>query len=132
MRRGDKCLPARCASVAPGARRTSIHKEASVDAAPTAQLVPPSRRLLDERRLAVGGFLARYSGPTRAGYACDLRAWLAWCAEVALEVFSVRRPHVELYARWMEEEKHLARASIRRRLSTVVGFYRSAVIDGYL
>jgi hypothetical protein len=51
---------------------------------------------------------------------------------VGLEVFAVGRPDVELYARWMEEEKHLARATIGRRLSTVVGFYRYAVIDGYL
>ena len=100
--------------------------------ATTAQLAPPSRPLFDEARLAVGGFLARYSGNTRAGYACDLRAWLAWCAQVGLEVFAVRRPHVELYARWMEEDRHLARATIGRRLSTVVGFYRYAVIDGYL
>lgn len=103
-----------------------------MDAQATAQIVPPSRPLFDEARLAVGGFSARYSGSTRAGYACDLRAWLAWCAQVGLEVFAVRRPHVELYARWMEEEKHLARATIGRRLSTVVGFYRYAVIDGYL
>ncbi len=103
-----------------------------MEAQATAQIVSPSRPLFDEARLAVGGFLARYSGNTRAGYACDLRAWLAWCAQVGLEVFAVRRPHVELYARWMEEEKHLARATIGRRLSTVVGFYRYAVIDGYL
>jgi len=32
----------------------------------------------------------------------------------------------------MEEERHLARATIGRRLSTVVGFYRFAVIDGYM
>lgn len=39
----------------------------------TAQLVSPARPLLDEARLAVGGFLARYSGNTRTGYASDLR-----------------------------------------------------------
>jgi hypothetical protein len=27
-------------------------------------------------------------------------------------VFSVRRVHIELYGRWMEEERHLARATI--------------------
>ena len=32
----------------------------------------------------------------------------------------------------MEEDRRLARATIGRRLSTVVGFYRYAVIDGYL
>jgi integrase/recombinase XerD len=103
-----------------------------MEAATTAQLVPPSRPLFDEARLAVGGFLARYSGNTRAGYACDLRAWFTWCAQVGLDVFAVRRPHIELYARWMEEDRRLARATIGRRLSTVVGFYRYAVVDGHL
>ena len=42
------------------------------------------------------------------------------------------RVHIELYARWMEEEGRLARATIGRRLSTVVGFYRFAVIDGFM
>jgi len=32
----------------------------------------------------------------------------------------------------MEEERHLGRATIGRRLSTVVGFYRFAVVDGYI
>ena len=62
-----------------------------MQAATTAQLVPPSPPLFDETRLAVSGFLARYSGTTRAGYATDLRAWFAWCAEAKLEIFGVRR-----------------------------------------
>ena len=103
-----------------------------MQAATTAHLVPPSPPLFDETRLAVSGFLARYSGTTRTGYATDLRAWFSWCAEAKLEIFGVRRAHIELFARWMEEERHLARATIGRRLSTVVGFYRFAVVDGYI
>lgn len=98
----------------------------------TAQLVPPVPPLFDEARLAIGGFLARYSGSTRSGYASDLRAWFAWCDQGNLDVFAVRRVHIELYARWMEEDRHLARATIGRRLSTVVGFYRFAVVDGHM
>lgn len=98
----------------------------------TAQLIPPAPPLFDEARLAIGGFLARYSGSTRAGYACDLRAWFTWCAQVGLEPLAVSRVHIELYARWMEEDRRLARATIGRRLSTVVGFYRFAVVDGYM
>ena len=98
----------------------------------TTQLIPPAPPVFDQARLAIGGFLARYSGSTRSGYACDLRAWFAWCAQGNLDVFGVRRVHIELYARWMEEDCHLARATIGRRLSTVVGFYRFAVVDGYM
>ena len=98
----------------------------------TAKLVSTAPPLFDETRLAVGGFLARYSGNTRSGYASDLRGWFAWCAQAGLEPFAVLRVHIELYARWMEEERHLARATIGRRLSTIVGFYRFAVIDGFM
>lgn len=76
-----------------------------VEATTTAQLFSPSRPLFEDARLAVGGFLGplleQHPAP---GYACDLRAWFAWCAQARLEVFAVRRPHIELYARWMEED----------------------------
>ena len=94
-------------------------------------VVPPTPPLLDEARLAIAGFLARYSGATRKSYATDLRQYFAWCAEVGLGVFSVRRAHIELRAQAMEE-RGLARATIGRRLSTIAGFYRFAVIDGMI
>ncbi len=97
----------------------------------TTTIVSPTPVPLDEARLAVAGFLARYSWPTRTSYATDLRQFLAWCAQLDLPVFAVQRGHVELWARAMEE-KGLSRATIGRRLSTVAGFYRIAVLDGLL
>lgn len=82
--------------------------------------------------LAAAGFLARYSGRTRDAYAADLRTYLGWCATVSLDVFSATRPHIEIYVRWLEEDRHLAPATVARRLSTVIGFYRFMVIDGRL
>lgn len=98
---------------------------------PTKVIVSPTPVLFDEARLAVAGFLARYSGPTRTSYATDLRQFFSWCAQMDLEVFAVRRGHVELWARAMED-RGLSRATIGRRLSTVTGFYRIAVLDGLL
>ncbi|MDP8938257.1 MAG: site-specific integrase [Actinomycetota bacterium] len=95
----------------------------------TTTIVRPAAPLFDEARLAIAGFLARYSGATRTSYATDLRQYFAWCAQHNLEVFAARRGHIELYARTMEE-RGLARSTIGRRLSTVAGFYRFAVIDG--
>jgi len=92
-------------------------------------IVKPTAPLFDEARLAIAGFLARYSGPTRVSYTTDLRQYFAWCAQHNLEVFAARRGHIELYARTMEE-RGLARSTIGRRLSTVAGFYGFAVIDG--
>src|SRR3954452_3031678 len=97
----------------------------------TTTIVPPTPPLFDESRLAVAGFLARYSQPTRRSYHCDLRQFFAWCASVNLEVFAVQRGHLELWARTMEDQG-LKRATIGRRLSTVAGFYRTCVIDGLL
>ena len=80
--------------------------------------------------LAAAGFLARYSGRTREAYAADLRTYLTWCSVRSLDVFAASRPHIEIYVRWLEEDRHLAPATVARRLSTVIGFYRFMVIDG--
>jgi site-specific recombinase XerD len=82
--------------------------------------------------LAVAGFLARYGEPTRSGYACDLRAWFAWCEQAGLPVLEAQRPHIELFARQLEEEAGLARSTVKKRLSTMAGFYKFAAIDGHI
>ena len=97
----------------------------------TTELVANKPPLFDETRLAVAGFLARFSGATRASYTADLKGFFAWCARHDLPVFTAKRGHLELWARTMEEAG-LARATIGRRLSTVAGFYRFAVIDGII
>ena len=38
--------------------------------------------------------------------------------------------HVELYVRWMQEVRRFKPSTVSRRLSVVVGFYRTCVIDG--
>ena len=72
---------------------------------------------------AVAGFLAAYGGSTRVSYATDLRLFSAWCREANLTLFSVRRAHLELFGRWMEE-RGLMRSTVARRLSTLTSFYR--------
>ena len=63
---------------------------------------------------------------------CDLRCYLAWCAERRLPPLQAQRAHVELFIRWMQEVRRLAPATVVRRLSVVGGFYRTCVIDGVL
>ena len=72
---------------------------------------------------AVAGFLAAYGGSTRVSYATDLRLFAAWCREANLTLFGVRRAHLELFGRWMEE-RGLMRSTVARRLSTLTSFYR--------
>jgi len=98
-----------------------------------------SARLLAVRRddrdlevqLALGGFLAGYSGNTRFAYQQDLRRFVEWCSHHDVAMLDVRRTHIELFARWLEHHG-AARATVGRRLSTVAGFYRYCVEEELL
>ena len=82
-------------------------------------------------RQAIAGFLAGYGTSTHEAYGLDLRQWLRWCASHELEVLAVRRAHIELFARSLEQEGK-ARATVARRLSTIAGFYRYCVEEQLL
>ena len=86
----------------------------------------------DPRRLAVAGYLARYRGETRRHAESDLRAFLSRCRERGLDALAARRPHLELYVRWMRETRRYAASTVSRRMSVVGGFYRTCVIDEIL
>ena len=94
------------------------------------EILPPAR--LDPLRLAAAAYLARFKGRTRVHTESDLRCYFGWCAERALDPLSAARPHTELYVRWMQEQRRLAPGTVSRRLTVVVGFYRTCVIDGVL
>ena len=87
-----------------------------------------SRHDADELQVwvALGGFLAGYSGNTRVAYRQDLHRFVSWCNARGLAIFEVRRVHIELFARSLERQGR-ARATIARRLSTISGFYRYCV-----
>jgi len=70
--------------------------------------------------VAVAGFLARYREPTLSAYCRDLRCFWQWCADHQVEPLAVRRPHLELYLRELEQRGY-APATVSRRLSTVFG-----------
>jgi integrase/recombinase XerD len=94
------------------------------------ELLPPAR--IDPVRLAAAAYLARFKGRTRLHTESDLRCFLFWCSERALAPLAATRPHIELYVRWMQEQRRYAPSTVSRRLSVVVGFYRTCVIDGVL
>ena len=81
---------------------------------------------------AVAAHLARYKGLTRSHTESDLRIWLRWCAEHRLDPLRAERAHIELYVRWMQEVRGFKASTISRRLSVVIGFYRTCTIDGLL
>jgi integrase/recombinase XerD len=94
-------------------------------------VVPFDPAFADPRRQALGGFLAGYSGLTRAAYELDLRQFVVWCDDQHLDLFLVRRADIEKFARELERRGR-ARATVARRLRTVANFYRYAEEEGLL
>jgi integrase/recombinase XerD len=95
----------------------------------------PSDRLVpftDQLQLAVAAYLARFKGSSRDHTESDLRCFLAWCAGHSLDPLAARRPHLELYTRWMQEIRRFQPYTVSRRISVAAGFYRTCVIDGLL
>ena len=86
----------------------------------------------DRLQLAVAAYLARFKGTSRDHTNSDLRCYLTWCAERGLDPFQARRPHLELYIRWMQEIRRFKPSTVSRRFSVTAGFYRTCVIDGLL
>ena len=92
----------------------------------------PPAPFTDRLRLAVAAYLARFKGSSREHTESDLRCYLAWCAERGLDPLAARRPHLELYIRWMQEIRRFKPSTVSRRISVTSGFYRTCVLDGVL
>jgi integrase/recombinase XerD len=86
----------------------------------------------DQLRPAAAAYLARFKGSSRDHTESDLRCFLAWCAQRGLDPLAARRPHLELYIRWMQEIRRFKPSTVSRRFSVAAGFYRTCVIDGVL
>ncbi len=83
-------------------------------------------------RVAVAVHPARYKGSSRLHTESDLGSYLTWCRSHDLNPLQARRPHIELYLRWMQEVQRFQPSTVSRRLSIVAGFYRTCVIDTVL
>ena len=68
---------------------------------PSAVLVPTAPVFTNTERLALAGFLARYSGLTRQAYELDLRQFTSLCQQHQLRLFQARRADIEFFARGM-------------------------------
>jgi site-specific recombinase XerD len=96
------------------------------------ELLPVQSGPDDQLRLAAAVYLARYTGTSRDHTESDLRCYLTWCTGRGLDPLAARRPHLELYIRWMQEVRRFRPSTVSRRFSVVAGFYRTCVIDGVL
>ena len=89
----------------------------------TAEVVRYDDPVIITERVAVAAYIAGYTDPTRRSYATDLRIFAGWCHDHGINLLNVKRPHLETFARWMEQEGRMA-STIGRRLSTLSSFYR--------
>lgn len=85
-----------------------------------------------ETQLAIAGFLAGYGGSTRIGHARELMLWQRWLNDKNIDILDVRRVHLELYARELEEVLMRKRSTVAHKLSVIAGFYRWCAIEGVL
>jgi integrase/recombinase XerD len=77
-------------------------------------------------RAAVSAYLGRYRGETRLHTESDLRVFLRWYTDQGLDPLAAVRVDIERYLRWRQDVRRYQPSTVSRRLSVVVGFYRSA------
>ncbi len=118
-----------CSGRAPAHRRGMMHSSELIPV-PAPSTFPEPRA--DQLRLAVAAYLARFKGSSRDHADSDLRCYLAWCTERGPDPLAARRPHLELYLRWMQEVRLFKPSTVSRRFSVTAGFYRTCVIDGVM
>ncbi|AYN58862.1 integrase [Arthrobacter phage Richie] len=92
----------------------------------------PKARITTPAELAAAGYLARYSGGTRETYRVTLKILWDWCSGLGVDVLTVRRPVLELFARYLEEECGNSPSTVAHHLSIIKGFYAFAEVDQYI
>ena len=82
-------------------------------------------------RVAVSAFIAGNADPTRKSYATDLRIFAGLCHDHGVNLLNVKRPHLETFVRWMEQDGRMP-TTINRRLSTLSSFYKYCQLEDIL
>lgn len=98
---------------------------------PAPSTVPVQGAYGRQSEAAAAGFLLGYTGHTRAAYIRDLRDFGAWSADAGISPLEATRAHVEAYVRSLEADGRSA-STMARRLSTLAGYFRYAVAEGFL
>jgi integrase/recombinase XerD len=83
-------------------------------------------------RVALAAHLGRYRGLSRIHAESDLLIYLRWCTERDITPLAARRVEIEMFVRWLQEVRRFKPSTVSRRLSVVVCFYRTCVIDAVL
>lgn len=79
--------------------------------------------------LLAGAFLAQYPAQTRQGYRIHLRHWFEWLDSIGVEPLSAERGHIDVWIRYLSEERGLKVQSVCSKINAVSGFYKYAYLD---
>lgn len=79
--------------------------------------------------LAAASFLARYKATTRATYAAHLRKFYRWCDDHGVDPLAVKRPHLEMFRRYMEETRGNAEGTVSGAMWILSSFFKMLVAD---
>ncbi|OZC60023.1 hypothetical protein CH276_18780 [Rhodococcus sp. 06-470-2] len=82
-----------------------------------------------DRAMYVESFVHRWDGNTRKSYRDDLAMFFRWCDTHDINVFTAHRTHLELYMRYLAEERHNCATTIRHRIGTLRLFYEICLDD---
>ncbi|WP_037162462.1 tyrosine-type recombinase/integrase [Rhodococcoides fascians] len=74
-------------------------------------------------------FLMRWDGNTQISYRDDLKMYRRWCDGHGLHVFDARRQHIEVYMRYLADERRNSPSTISHRIGTLRLFYEIALDD---
>ncbi|OZE96118.1 hypothetical protein CH302_16460 [Rhodococcus sp. 15-2388-1-1a] len=82
-----------------------------------------------DREFYVESFLQRWDGNTRTSYRADLSMFLLWCDTNGFDLFAIRRQHLEMYMRYLSDDRGNCPSTVHHRLGTLKLFYELALDD---
>lgn len=79
----------------------------------------------------IEAFLQRWgSENTRRGYRSDIETLQTWCTAKGLDLFSLHRIHLEVFMRYLADDRQNSATTILHRIGTIAQFFELAVDDG--
>ena len=98
----------------------------------TSRVLPPTCPNLDPLHLTVAGYLARYKGQSRDHVHSDLRASSPGAPTTSLAPLAATGRRSSSTCDGCKKSSSYKPSTVSRRLSVIVGFYRTCVIDDIL
>lgn len=84
-----------------------------------------------DREFYIEAFLQRWtSEKTRLAYRQDIQTLQQWCTTNGLDLFSLHRIHLEVFMRYLAEDRGNSATTIIHRIGTLKQFFDLAVEDG--